>query len=94
MVHFITYSKINDATHVVDMFFKEVVRLHELPRTIVSDRNCEVPRINDNVYKMDLPTAYGNVRNLIRGRILLTREGMIETQPTKTKTLFMTLEVP
>ncbi|RDX75690.1 hypothetical protein CR513_44399, partial [Mucuna pruriens] len=39
MTHFIACSKINDVTHVVDLFFKEVVRWHGLPRTIVSDRD-------------------------------------------------------
>ncbi|RDX92116.1 hypothetical protein CR513_25803, partial [Mucuna pruriens] len=34
MTYFIAYSKTNDATHVVDLFFKEVVHLHGLPRTI------------------------------------------------------------
>ena len=40
MVHFITCSKTNDATHIVDFFFK-VVRLHGLPRTIVSDKDVK-----------------------------------------------------
>ncbi|XP_031276789.1 uncharacterized protein LOC116135233 [Pistacia vera] len=39
MAHFITYSKTNNATHIVDLFFKEVVRLHRLATTIVSDRD-------------------------------------------------------
>ncbi|RDX78497.1 hypothetical protein CR513_41215, partial [Mucuna pruriens] len=39
MAHFIACSKINDATHVTDLFFKEVVYLHGLPRTIVCDRD-------------------------------------------------------
>ena len=41
IVHFITCAKTNDATHIVDMFLKEVVHLHGLLETIVSDRDVE-----------------------------------------------------
>jgi hypothetical protein len=41
MAHFIPYHKSDNASHVTDLFFAEIVRLHGIPTTIVSDRDVK-----------------------------------------------------
>ncbi|RDX93473.1 hypothetical protein CR513_24260, partial [Mucuna pruriens] len=40
MTHFIVFHKINDVTNVTNLFFKDVVRLHDMSRSNVLDRDA------------------------------------------------------
>jgi len=41
MAHFISCHKIDDAINITELFFKEVMRLHGMPKTIVSDQDVK-----------------------------------------------------
>jgi hypothetical protein len=41
MAHFISYHKSDNASHVADLFFTEIVRLHGVPNTIILDRDAK-----------------------------------------------------
>jgi hypothetical protein len=41
MIHFIFCYKTDDATNLVDLFFREIVRLHGVPKRIVFDHDVK-----------------------------------------------------
>jgi hypothetical protein len=41
LAHFVPYSKTIDAINVVDFYFKEIVKLHGISKTITSDRDLK-----------------------------------------------------
>lgn len=41
MTHFISCHKIDNATHITELFFRKVVRLHGMLKTIVNDKDIK-----------------------------------------------------
>jgi len=41
MAHFVAYHKVDDASYIANLYFKEIVRLHRAPNTIVRDRDTK-----------------------------------------------------
>jgi hypothetical protein len=41
MSHFIAHHKSDDASHISNLFFKEIVRIHGVPRKIVYDHDVK-----------------------------------------------------
>ena len=41
MAHFVAMNMTDDAQHVADLYFREIVKLHGIPRSVVSDRDLK-----------------------------------------------------
>jgi len=41
MANFIACNKTNDATHITELYFKEVMRMRGIPRSIISDHDTK-----------------------------------------------------
>lgn len=44
MVHFVAYVKMFDVTHIIDLYFKEIIQLYGVPKTVTSGREIKFLR--------------------------------------------------
>ncbi|XP_027343128.1 uncharacterized protein LOC113855696 [Abrus precatorius] len=66
MTHFIPCQKTNDVVHIANLFFKEIVRLHGIPKTITSDRDKNIRQWDLILPQVEF--AYNNSSNPATGK--------------------------
>ncbi|GKV50655.1 hypothetical protein SLEP1_g57356 [Rubroshorea leprosula] len=85
MAHFIPCHKTDDATNIVDLFFKDVVRLHGIPRTIDGNQDDSISTTScDPLHTQGGPVTRAKAKKMheaING--LLSRSGLKTTYNKK-----------
>jgi len=41
MAHYVSCHKTNDASYIAELYFKEIIRLYYVPKTIISDKDSK-----------------------------------------------------
>ena len=65
MAHFIPCNKIDDASHVATLFCREILRLHGVPKTIVSDRESSSVATFERPYAPSSESSCSSLRHII-----------------------------